>query len=71
MNLAILHFHTGWLLAREKVVLSLDLLAADAKNFFQLPIPRKVWKMNRHFQEPKFVKFIAKAAGIPPPPGRQ
>jgi len=66
LNLVIVHFHTGWVLAREKIVLSLDLLAADAKDFFQRPLPRAVWKMNRAFQEPKFVSFIEKAAQIDP-----
>ena len=65
LNLVIVHFHTGWLLAREKVVLTLELLALDAKAFFQLPIPRGVWIATRHFRDPKFSAFIEKAAKIP------
>ena len=67
LNLVIVHFHTGWLMAREKIVLTLDLLALDAKAFFQLPIPREVWIATRHFRDPKFAAFVEKAAKIPPP----
>lgn len=67
LNLVIVHFHTGWIVAREKVYLPLELLAADAKAFFQLPLPREVWKRNRTFQDPQFARFIEKAAQLTSP----
>jgi len=58
LNLVIIHFHTGWQLAKEETVVTLKTLKADARNFFNLPIPKSVWKQTRHTRDPKFVKFI-------------
>ena len=58
LNLVIIHFHTGWQLARDETVVTLKTLKADARNFFNLPIPKSVWEQTRHTRDPKFMKFI-------------
>ena len=55
---AIVHFHTGWQLAREASLLTLDVLAADAHWFFNLPIPRAVWEQAKGDRDPLFVRFV-------------
>lgn len=60
LNLVIDHFHTGWLLVNDGVVLKAEVLAADARAFFALPLPRRVWDMTRHRRDPAFVRFIEK-----------
>lgn len=61
LNLVIDHFHTGWLLARSGVVLRMEVLEADARAFFRLPLPCRAWEMTRGRRDPKFVRFIEKA----------
>ena len=61
LNLVIDHFHTGWLLARERVILRTEVLAADACHFFTLPLPRQVWESTLQGRDPKFVQFIKEA----------
>lgn len=58
LNLVIVHFYTGWLLARENGLLTNDVLAADARDFFSLPLPHRVWLETRSNRDPKFVTFI-------------
>ena len=61
LNLIIDHYHTGWLLVREHVVLQAGVLAADARVFFRLPLPRHVWDRTRAARDPNFVRFIEEA----------
>jgi len=61
LNLVIDHFHTGWLLARSGVVLRMDVLEADARAFFRLPLPRRAWEMTRGRRNPHFVRFVEEA----------
>jgi hypothetical protein len=61
LNLVIVHFNTGWLLAKENAILTLDVLATDARSFFALPIPRTVWDSTKHARDPEFVHFIQNA----------
>ena len=63
LNLVIDHFHTGWLLVNDRVVLKAQVLAADARAFFSLPLPRRVWEATRHQRDPQFVRFIEEALG--------
>ena len=65
LNLVIVHFHTGWIMAQEKMFLSLAALTADAASFFRLPLPKEVWKLNKAFHDPAFVEFIDNAARVP------
>ena len=60
LNLVIVHFHTGWQLAREGTMLKLKTLGADARGFFNLPLPKFVWEQTKSTRDPQFVKFIEK-----------
>lgn len=62
----IVHFNTGWHLARENTFLSLDVLAQDARSFFSLPIPHAVWHETKRSRDPKFVEFIEDTVVQPP-----
>lgn len=61
LNLVIVHFYTGWLLAREAALLRLDVLGTDAGSFFALPLPRWVWAQTRHRRDPQFIRFVERA----------
>lgn len=58
INLAIVHFHTGFLLVDKGSLVSAKTLARDAKTFFSLPIPRVTWEGSRSGRDPRFVKFV-------------
>lgn len=58
MNEVIVHFQTGWQLACQGSLITLDAMKADARTFFKLPIPRFVWQHTKASRDPKFVKFI-------------
>lgn len=62
LELAFVHFHTGWLICREDGSLTpVRVLALDAGHFFTLPAPSAVWAMARQSYQPEFVTFIAEA----------
>lgn len=61
LYLVIVHFQTGWLLANDAAFLDKRNMAADAKAFFSLPLPRTVWNATRADRDPKFVRFIERA----------
>ena len=61
LNLAIEHFTTGWLVAKDTPFLSRKMLAADAATFFASPLPRTAWKQTKHARDPEFVRFIEDA----------
>lgn len=61
LNLVIVHFYTGWLLAQENGLLTSDVLAADAQDFFSLPIPTRVWQQTRSSRDPAFAAFIERS----------
>jgi hypothetical protein len=61
LNLVIVHFQSGWLLAQGGGLITLNVLANDANSFFALPLPRVVWEETRHMRDPKFVSFIEQA----------
>ena len=58
LNLVIIHFNTGWQLAREGKLLKLETLAVDAGGFFSLPLPRAVWEQTKSAREREFVAFV-------------
>lgn len=67
LELAFVHFHTGWLICREEGSLTpLEVLAADAGRFFRLPVPAAVWATARAAHQPEFVDFIETAARAVP-----
>ncbi len=59
LELAFVHYHTGWLICREETALtSIHVLSMDAGNFFRLPVPAAVWATIRRVHQPEFVQFV-------------
>ena len=58
LELAFVHFHTGWLVARKGSLIPLSVLSTDAAYFFLLPAPRAVWVQVQATHQPEFVAFI-------------
>jgi hypothetical protein len=62
LELAFVHFHTGWLICREDGALTpVRVLALDAGHFFNLPAPSAVWATVSQSYQPEFAAFIAEA----------
>lgn len=61
LKLVFVHFHTGWLVAREGSLTPLSTLASDAAGFFNLPAPAIVWAKEKSEFEESFVSFIEEA----------
>lgn len=61
LNIAIVHFQSGWLVAKDGGLITLDVLMADVRAFFSLPLPRAVWEQTRHMRDPNYVRFIEQA----------
>ena len=59
LNVVIVHFNTGWLLAKAGALVTKDGLAKDIRAFFALPLPHLVWQQTRHTREPRFRRFVA------------
>lgn len=56
------HYHTSWLISREGgLLLPRSVLAADAGNFFHLPVPHHAWEQIKGGFQAEFVSFIADA----------
>jgi hypothetical protein len=58
INLAIVHFLTGWRIAKNGGLTSLKELGADVRGFFSLPLPRAVWEKTKAFRNQRFVRFV-------------
>ena len=58
LNTAIVHFCTGWQLAKDGGTVSVDALRGDVGLFFKLPIPRAVWRDSVGTRDPEFVRFV-------------
>ena len=67
LNVVIVHFQTGWQIAKEGSVLSRDTLALDARAFFSLPLPAAVWGSTLNGRDSEFVGFIAGVMRMPRP----
>lgn len=63
LNLAIVHFQTGWSIAKAGGEITETELAADVRGFFSLPLPRAVWEKTKQFRNQRFVRFVEKALG--------
>lgn len=59
VNLILVHFQTGWELARSGTFNTPENMAADVRGFFTLPLPRKVWQATKATRDPAFVRFVA------------
>ena len=66
LNLVIIHFHTGWQLAREGGPLTLKTFKKDVCKFFCLPVPRSVWEQSKTARDPGFVRFVDKVLASRP-----
>ena len=58
---AIAHFLTGWRIVKAGGAIREKELAADARGFFSLPLPRAVWEKTKRFRNQRFVRFVEKA----------
>ncbi|MCI0534444.1 MAG: hypothetical protein L0Z50_04385 [Verrucomicrobiales bacterium] len=65
LNLVIVHFRTGWLLAMEESINRLDAIRSDVLSFFSLPLPRCVWEQTKHARDKDFVDFIDSCFAVP------
>jgi len=61
LNLVIVHFQTGWWIAKAGGITTLKELKADARSFFALPLPRAVWEKTKQFRNQRFVSFVERA----------
>ena len=61
LNLVIVHFQTGWWIAKAGGITTLKELKADARSFFTLPLPCAVWEKTKEFRNSRFVRFVEKA----------
>jgi len=58
LNLVIVHFNTGWQLARVGTFVTTGELAKDVRSFFSLPVPSRVWHQTKNARDPSFCEFI-------------
>ena len=61
LKLVFVHFHTGWIVAREGSLTPLSTLASDAAVFFNLPAPADAWTAEKNGFESTFVLFMENA----------
>lgn len=61
LNMVVVHYETGWKLAKSGGITTLGELARDVHGFFSLPLPRAVWEKTKEFRNPKFAKFVDRA----------
>jgi len=61
LNSVIVHFQTGWWIARSGGITNLDELKTDARSFFSLPLPRAVWEKTKATRNQRFVRFVESA----------
>jgi hypothetical protein len=61
LNLVIVHFQTGWRIAKNGGLTTLKELGADVRGFFSLPLPRAVWEKTKAFRNRHFVRFVERS----------
>ena len=61
LNLVIVHYQTGWFIAKADGPTTLAEMRADVRSFFTLPLPRAVWEKSRHNRNKDFVRFVERA----------
>ena len=61
LNLAIVHFQTGWRLAKSGGVTTISEWVADTRDFFSLPLPRAIWEKTKSSRNRRFVRFVERA----------
>lgn len=63
LNIVLVHFQTGWRIAKMGGITTLAEMEADIRGFFSLPLPRAVWEKTKAFRNPRFVRFVERALG--------
>lgn len=63
LNLVIVHFQTGWWIARAGGITALQEMKADIRSFFTLPLPRAVWEDTKQDRNKEFVRFVTRLMG--------
>jgi hypothetical protein len=58
LNLVIVHFVTGWHLAKQGALIKLKVLKADVGDFFNRPLPHLAWTRSKEFRDPAFNRFV-------------
>lgn len=59
----IIHLHSWYRAAKDGEVADLEGVKVDVAEFFELPIPGRVWLEKRKFYDEGFVYFVDAAAG--------
>jgi hypothetical protein len=65
LNLVIVHFQTGWWIARAGGMTTLKELKSDIRDFFTFPLPRAVWEKTKGVRNIHFVRFVERALNDP------
>jgi hypothetical protein len=58
INLIVVHYHTGWMLARAGTGNNVAALAADIRGLFSLPLPKAVWRQTKDRRDQDFARFV-------------
>jgi hypothetical protein len=61
LNSVIVHFQTGWWIAKGGGITTLEEIREDARSFFTLPLPHAVWEKTKQSRNREFVRFIDRA----------
>jgi len=59
-NFLILHLNLSYQAIKTKSIINADGIEQDIKEFFSLPIPRKVWEETKAFQNSDFIDYVEK-----------
>ena len=65
LSVAIVRFQAGWQLAKPGTFLTREILAADVRATFSLPLFSAVWEKAKSAQISGFVKFVEQALKTP------
>lgn len=66
LNLAWVHFQTGWEMALRHRMVSAEAYRRDLTEFLALPLPRAVWNQTREVRDPEFVTFADRCLATAP-----
>lgn len=61
LNLVLVHYQTGWTVAKAGALITLAEIEADIREFFSLPLPRVVWENTKNLRNREFVRFVDRA----------
>ena len=61
LNQILVQYQVTWCMAEAGGIVTLDVLARDAGDFFSRPLPRAVWEDVKGVINPRFVEFMERA----------